>query len=85
MVRILFTPSAERDYKKLPFEIKERVKDALDGGFAMDPLAEEFHAKKLAPPLPGYRVRVGEYRILFTLESDFVRIYRIKNRKDAYR
>lgn len=85
MASISFTPSAERDYKKLPTEVRERVKDIFDGGFATDPLAQEFHATKLATPFPGYRMRVGDYRILFTFEVNLVQVYRIKHRRDAYR
>ena len=35
----------------------------------------------------GYRLRVGDYRILFTIDdgSKRVTIYRIKHRRDAYR
>lgn len=35
----------------------------------------------------GYRVRVGDYRILYQIDeaSKAVRIYRIKHRREAYR
>ncbi|MBI4564978.1 MAG: type II toxin-antitoxin system RelE/ParE family toxin [Planctomycetes bacterium] len=36
---------------------------------------------------PGYRVRVGDYRILYAEDdsSRLVRIYRVRHRGDAYR
>ena len=35
----------------------------------------------------GYRVRVGHYRILFTIDDaqQLITVYRIKHRRDAYR
>jgi hypothetical protein len=32
-----------------------------------------------------YRLRVGDYRVLFTLEKDLIFIHLVKDRKDAYR
>jgi mRNA interferase RelE/StbE len=35
----------------------------------------------------GYRIRVGDYRILFTIDDTqrLITIYRIKHRRDVYR
>ena len=32
-----------------------------------------------------YRLRVGQYRILFTLENDLLFVHQVRDRKDAYR
>ncbi|NCZ97262.1 type II toxin-antitoxin system RelE/ParE family toxin [bacterium] len=40
--------------------------------------------KKLSARRDEYRLRVGCYRILFTLERDLIRIYAVKQRQDAY-
>jgi mRNA interferase RelE/StbE len=42
--------------------------------------------KKLVD-IDGYRIRVGNYRILFTIDDDIkiVSIYKVAPRKDAYR
>lgn len=40
--------------------------------------------KKLANFTPEYRLRVGDYRILFETEGDKIVIYRIRHRKEAY-
>jgi mRNA-degrading endonuclease RelE of RelBE toxin-antitoxin system len=31
-----------------------------------------------------YRLRVGNYRVLFTLESSTIKVYRVVDRKEAY-
>lgn len=41
--------------------------------------------KRLTNYPPEYRLRVGDYRILFEVEDDRVIVYRIRHRKDAYR
>jgi mRNA interferase RelE/StbE len=45
------------------------------------------NVKKLKKPLHGYRLRVGDYRILFTFDPDKkeIKIYTLDHRKDAYR
>ena len=50
---------------------------------------EQFSAKtpqvkKPEKPLYGYRLRVGNFRVLFTAKNALVEIYEIADRKDAY-
>ena len=85
MARVLLTSSAERDYKKLPPGERAHIRAVFDGGFAERPFASEFHTRKLQEPLAGYRLRVGEYRVLFEFEDDTIVVYRIRHRKDVYR
>ena len=40
--------------------------------------------KKLTNHSPEYRLRVGNFRILFEIENNEIIIYRIKHRKDVY-
>jgi len=40
--------------------------------------------KKLTATKNCYRLRVGDYRVLFVLEGDLIAIYGVRNRKDAY-
>jgi len=40
--------------------------------------------KKLTDFTPEYRLRVGDYRILFEVDRDRIVIYRVLRRKDAY-
>jgi mRNA interferase RelE/StbE len=40
--------------------------------------------KKLTNFTPEYRLRVGDYRVLFEIEQQQILIYRIKHRKEAY-
>jgi mRNA interferase RelE/StbE len=40
--------------------------------------------KKLTNFEPPYRLRVGNYRILFDIEDSTLTVYRVKHRKDSY-
>jgi len=41
--------------------------------------------KKLANFYPGYRLRVGHWRVLFEVTNGKIIVYRIIHRKEAYR
>jgi mRNA interferase RelE/StbE len=80
-VRIL--RRAIKDIAQLPKEYSRRVSKQIDG-LADDPRPP--NAKKLTNQ-PGYRLRVGPYRILYTIDdkANLVTIYRVKHRREAYR
>lgn len=78
---IEFKPRAVKDLKPLPssenYKILEKIED-LRNDLAGD-------VKKLTNHAPEYRLRIGDYRVLFEVEGDNVIIYRIKHRKESYR
>ena len=77
---IEFKPRALKDLKALPKSDQGRIIariEALRNDLAGD-------AKKLTNFTPEYRLRVGDYRILFEVEGNRAIIYRILHRKDAY-
>jgi mRNA interferase RelE/StbE len=51
--------------------------EALSDGLAGD-------VKKLTNFTPEYRLRVGNYRVLFEVDLGTVIVYRVLHRKDAY-
>jgi mRNA interferase RelE/StbE len=42
------------------------------------------NVKRLTEFESQYRLRVGNYRVLFDVESDNIIIYRVKHRREAY-
>lgn len=78
---IEFKPRAIKDLKPLPrienYKILEKIED-LRNDLAGD-------VKKLTNHAPEYRLRIGNYRVLFEVEGENVIIYRIKHRKESYR
>ena len=79
---ILVAPAAARDLKKLPPEHRERVRSAAST-LAKDPRAR---AEKLVGE-DAYRIRVGDYRIVFLVDDveRRVMIVRIRHRREAHR
>ena len=79
--KVEFKPKAIKDCKsidkktlQLIFSKVEVLSDDLQGDI-----------KKLTNYSPEYRLRTGEYRVLFETEKDKIIIYRIIHRKEAYR
>ncbi len=79
--KIRFKPRALKDGKKIPNQelahIFEKIKD-LENDLSGD-------VKHLTDFYPEYRLRVGNYRVLFEVEGNDVVVYRIRHRKDIYR
>ena len=78
---IEFKPKSIKDIRKVPklelgniFDKIEMMKTDLHGD-----------VKKLTNFTPEYRLRVGNYRVLFETESRKIIVYRIIHRKDAYK
>jgi len=79
-----FRPSALRTLKKLPKEIRQRITEALES-LAVQPYPPG--VKKLINEDNVYRVRTGDYRILFQVEAKklLILVLRIGHRRDVYR
>ncbi|MHB8763180.1 MAG: type II toxin-antitoxin system RelE family toxin [Deferrisomatales bacterium] len=82
--RIDFTPGAARQFRKLPAEVRRRLEPVIQA-LADDP--RPAGSKKLAGEERGYRVRMGDYRVLYRLEDDVlvVLVIRIGHRREVYR
>ncbi|MBI4088758.1 type II toxin-antitoxin system RelE/ParE family toxin [Candidatus Kaiserbacteria bacterium] len=85
MARIILTPAAEREYKRLPGDVQIRVRKLFDGSFQADPFNARFNTRKVQEPFTGYRLRLGDYRVLFGFGDGVILVYRIRHRKDAYK
>ena len=76
--------STKKDLRKLPPAMVGRIIDAV-GELADDPFPHG--VEKLAGSNHAYRIRVGDYRVVFEFiaESELVEIQRVRHRKDVYR
>lgn len=77
---IEFKPKAIKDLSKLSSNLQRRLVDEIE--LMQDDLQGD--VKKLTNFTPEYRLRVGDYRILFELEEQTIVIYRIKHRSKSY-
>ncbi len=77
-------PGAARDLRKLPETLRRRIANRIDA-LASDPVPAG--AESLKGEANWYRLRVGEYRILYEVEhkASAVLIARIGHRREIYR
>lgn len=82
--RIVFTARAERDLEALPKVEQERVAKRIES-LSREP--RPAGAKKLTGQEAFYRLRVADYRVIYTIHDRVVTvaIIRIGHRRDIYR
>ncbi|MBI2053371.1 MAG: type II toxin-antitoxin system RelE/ParE family toxin [Candidatus Sungbacteria bacterium] len=73
---------ANIDIPALPEEWRERIRRAIEERLATHP---EVYGKPLRRSLKGYRkFRVGDYRVIFRIEQNDVKIFVIQHRSRVY-
>jgi len=78
---VQFKPRAVRDIERLPSRIQARVLARIEE--MRNNLKGD--VKRLTNFTPEYRLRVGDYRVLFEVEKETIVIYRIRHRREVYR
>lgn len=73
-------PSALRDFARLSRDVARRIIAKLDA--MRDDLRGD--VKRLVGRQPAYRLRVGDYRVLFEIVGDTIVVWRVRHRSDAY-
>ena len=79
-----FSPSAAREFRKLTPEVQRRLSPHIDSR-AQDP--RRSGAKKLMGREDLWRIRVGDYRIVYEVRDRtlVVLVVRVAHRRDVYR
>jgi mRNA interferase RelE/StbE len=80
--RVELKPRATKDLRRIA------KPDAIQILAALDELQDNLRGdvKRLTDFTPEYRLRVGDYRVLFEIEHpDRIVVYRVRHRRDAYR
>ena len=84
-LEVILAPAAARDLDALPAVRREQVLGDLQG-FAAKPVAVPPRLKQLRgfkPPL--FRLRSGDYRVLFRTVEATLHVYRVVDRKELER
>jgi mRNA interferase RelE/StbE len=79
--RVELKPRAEKDLRGLQRREQQRIVKKLR--VASDDLHGDI--KRLTQFQPSHRLRVGDFRVLFDIQSDKIVVYRILHRREAYR
>jgi mRNA interferase RelE/StbE len=71
---------AIKDLKSIPVKERERIVGRIER------MEEDLQGdvKKLTNHTPEYRMRSGNYRVLFEIEEAKIVVYRVLHRKEAY-
>ena len=81
-MQVLLTPEAQTDLDKLPVVIRARVLKIVE---RLRSWPDVSGAKALSGQLAGYfRIRTGDWRIVFQIVAPNVIVVRIKHRSQVY-
>ena len=82
--RIEWKKSTRKDLRKLPSTTVDKIIEAVEG-LAENPFPHG--VEKLSGSEHAYRIRLGDYRIVYEVvaESKLIEIQRVRHRKDVYR
>ena len=75
---------AEKEIDKLPVKVHQRVSDSI---LNLEKNARPMGCIKLHGSTDGYRIRVGDYRIIYTIDgkNKIIEISDVGHRKEVYR
>jgi mRNA interferase RelE/StbE len=83
MYKLIIKRSAERDLERLPRALFLRMNERI---LALRDEPRPPGTRKLQGNLEGWRIRVGNYRIIYQINDDIqsVTIVRVRHRSDVY-
>jgi mRNA interferase RelE/StbE len=83
MYKVVFTAKARKQLVELPRLVAKRIVEKIEE-LATDPFSQDI--KKLTG-MALYRLRVGDYRVIFDLKHDelYILIVKVGHRKEIYK
>jgi len=83
---IEFTKSALREFLRLETRVRERIAESLEW-LATHPHSSVLDVKRLRAPVPVFRLRVGDYRVIYEMKQArlVILVVRVRHRSRAYR
>lgn len=79
--KLVITHRFEKDFRKLDFQVQERILKALEKLEETPWLGEKVFAEQTGI----YRYRVGDYRIRYDILGEEVVLLKVRHRKEIYR
>ena len=79
----VYHPDVKRcDLPKIPQNMKDRIKIAIEKRLLINP---DLYGQPLRRGLKGYRkLRVGDYKVIYQVEGEYIIILKIGHRKEVY-
>jgi mRNA interferase RelE/StbE len=78
---VQFKPRAVKDIEALSSQLQTKIIKGI--AIMSDDLLGD--VKRLTNFTPEYRLRVGDYRVLFEIENESIIVYRVRHRREVYR
>lgn len=84
MYEVYLERRAERDLRRLPPNVFQRLLEAIHG-LAANPRPPG--ARKIVGSQSDWRVRLGDYRVIYEIDEgvNAIRVMRVRHRREAYR
>lgn len=81
---VKFSKGAKKQFRKLPLDVQERIQTKIND-LAIEPRLNG--VKKLQGDDNSYRVRVGDYRVIYELDDDvlIVTVIKVGHRNEIYK
>lgn len=82
--KVIFKPSVEKDLRSLPQEAVKRILKRIEA-LKNDPIPRQ--SVKLSGAEQLWRIRVGEYRVIFGIDKAHLQVivHHVRHRRDVYR
>jgi len=80
--RVEIHPEVVRDLASIPRNLADRILRAIEHRLSRAP---DQYGERLRKSLRGYwKLRVGDYRVVFEILGDEVRVYGVMDRREVY-
>ena len=82
--KVIFKPSVEKDLRSLPQEAVKRILKRIEA-LKNDPIPRQ--SVKLSGAEQLWRIRVGEYRVIFGIDKAHLQVvvHHVRHRREVYR
>jgi len=82
--RVQLKPAVRKDFRKIPKKTLLRVLEGIEG-LTQDPFPSQ--SIKLADADRLYRLRIGDYRVIYEVEVEttIITVHHVRHRREAYR
>jgi mRNA interferase RelE/StbE len=83
--QIVFKKSAAKELQNLPQKIQQKILDAVQL-LSLNPYTELLQIKKMKGADSLYRVRIQDYRVIYLIENQIIKVTIIKigHRREVY-
>lgn len=82
-MEIRYTKAAIKALTKMPTNTAQLIRSKIRQ-YAADPASLANNVKKLQGPEDGYRLRIGDWRVIFTQDGGILDVLKIRPRGSAY-